>query len=80
MDYEYAVDPKAIATDWKTFRFVFGLFGFEKGRLISRFPRNWFEEVYNAVRETEKLDPANMDVRIRNLDKIKKKLEEEIVE
>lgn len=38
---EYAVDPAAIAEDWKTCRYLAELFGFDRGRLISQFPKKW---------------------------------------
>ena len=72
MDYEYSVEPKAIASDWKTFRFVWSLFGFSKGRLISQFPKKWFKEVYNAIDEAEKSHNNS-----NNLYLIRKNLEEE---
>ena len=49
MLYEYAVEPRAIGSSWETFRYVIEKFGFDKGRLISEFPRRWFREVYNAT-------------------------------
>lgn len=46
---EYAVDPRAIGSSWATFRYVIEKFGFDKGRLISEFPKRWFREVYDAT-------------------------------
>jgi hypothetical protein len=48
MMYEYAVEPQAIGTNWQTFRYVIEKFGFDKGRLISEFPKHWFRDVYHA--------------------------------
>jgi len=48
MLYEYAVEPQAIGASWETFRYVIEKFGFDKGRLISEFPKKWFREVYEA--------------------------------
>jgi hypothetical protein len=48
MFYEYAVEPQAIGSSWETFRYIIEKFGFDKGRLISQFPENWFREVYGA--------------------------------
>ena len=45
---EYAVEPQAIGTDWGTFRYLIEKFGFDRGRLISEFPRKWLREVYRA--------------------------------
>lgn len=49
MFYEYAVEPRAIGSSWAIFRYVIEKFGFDKGRLISEFPKRWFREVYNAT-------------------------------
>lgn len=48
MLYEYAVEPNAIGSDWQTFRYVIEKFGFDKGRLISQFPKHWLRDVYDA--------------------------------
>jgi hypothetical protein len=49
MLYEYAVEPRAIGSSWETFRYLIEKFGFDKGRLISEFPKRWLLEVYNAT-------------------------------
>ena len=49
MFHEYAVEPAAIGSDWQTFRYLIEKFGFDQGRLISRFPKQWFREVYLAA-------------------------------
>ena len=49
MHYEYAVEPQAIGSSWETFRYLIEKFGFDKGRLISQFPKSWFREVYQAT-------------------------------
>ena len=49
MLYEYAVEPQAIGSDWLTFRYLVEKFGFDRGRLISQFPKHWFREVYRAA-------------------------------
>lgn len=53
MLYEYAVEPQAIGSSWKDFRYLIEKFGFDRGRLISQFPKAWFKEVY-AASETMK--------------------------
>lgn len=45
---EYAVEPHAIGSDWNTFRYLIEKFGFDRGRLISRFPKRWLRDVYSA--------------------------------
>lgn len=49
MLYEFAVEPRAIGADWPTFRFLMSQFGFEKGKLISQFPKRWSLEVHKAA-------------------------------
>jgi hypothetical protein len=41
MLYEYAVEPTAISSDWKTCRYIAELFGFDRGRLLCLFPKAW---------------------------------------
>ena len=49
MHHEYAVEPTAIGSSWDTFRYLIEKFGFQKGRLISRFPRTWERQVIEAA-------------------------------
>ncbi|PHR22444.1 MAG: hypothetical protein COA37_12050 [Hoeflea sp.] len=56
MIHEYAVEPEAIATDWARFRYLAEKFGFEKGRLISRFPKKWEASVHEAIKRSEMRD------------------------
>ena len=51
MHSEYAVDPEAMGSSWETFRFLIDKFGFDKGRLISRFPNKWEKKVIAAAKE-----------------------------
>ncbi|SDH76333.1 hypothetical protein [Roseospirillum parvum] len=51
MHSEYAVDPEAIGSSWENFRFLIDKFGFDKGRLISRFPGKWEKKVIEAAKE-----------------------------
>ncbi len=45
---EYAVEPEAIGSSWQNFRYLIEKFGFDRGRLISQFPKSWFRMVYEA--------------------------------
>src|ERR1700730_9513542 len=51
MHFEYAVEPRAIGSSWATFRYLIQQFGFDKGRLISQFPKHWFRDVYEATHD-----------------------------
>ncbi|MFG6563579.1 hypothetical protein ACGYLI_05100 [Sulfitobacter sp. 1A13421] len=50
MLWEYAVEPEAIGSDWKTFKDLIDRFGSDKGRLISRFPSKWEKKVIQAAK------------------------------
>ncbi len=49
MLYEYAVEPEAIAASWERFRYIIEKFGYDRGRLISRFPGKWEKAVIDAA-------------------------------
>lgn len=56
MYYEYAVDPDSLAGNWKDTRNLLEKFGFDQGRLISRFPGKWTKKAYNCLRIQELRD------------------------
>ena len=77
MDYEYAVEPQAVATSWDRFQNIISRFGFEKGKLISDFPqRDWSHQVRLATEKnglgekerkqiSEGLDKAKRESKVR---------------
>lgn len=50
MIYEYALDPEMVATwgEQQNFRFFIREFGIGKGRIVSRYPKDWIKRVSNA--------------------------------
>ncbi|MCY3689649.1 MAG: hypothetical protein OXG90_11790 [Gammaproteobacteria bacterium] len=66
MDYEFAVEPEAIASSWENFRFVMSLFGYSEGRLISQFPNKWFREVYQRASELSEVELSRIEVGLRS--------------
>lgn len=62
MLFEYAVEPKAIGSSWQNFRYWIEKFGFDRGRLISRFPKRWEREVIEAAQKS-----GMKDVRLKSL-------------
>lgn len=50
MYQKYAVEPAAIGSSWETFRYLIEKFGFQEGRLISRFPSKWERLVIEAAK------------------------------
>jgi hypothetical protein len=59
---EYAVEPHAIGRSWEHFRYLIEKFGFDRGRLISRFPRDWERSVIEAAKQS-----GMADVRFKKL-------------
>lgn len=49
MLFEYAVEPKAISLDLRTCQYLSSLFGFDRGRLLSLFPRKWLPMAIQAT-------------------------------
>jgi hypothetical protein len=47
--FEYAVEPKVIGSSWQRFLYLIEKFGFDRGRLISRFPGKWEREVITVA-------------------------------
>jgi hypothetical protein len=66
---EYGVEPKAIGSNWQTFLYLIEKFGFDRGRLIAQFPREWFEEV---LREAARVRPADKLRMIEKLNEAKR--------
>jgi len=59
---EYAVEPAAIGSDWRTFKDLIDRFGADKGRLISRLPAKWERKVIQAAREAGVPDVRMTDI------------------
>ncbi len=55
---EYAVEPAAIGSNWETFRYLIEKFGFQEGRLVSRFPAKWERLVIEAAKMADVGDIA----------------------
>lgn len=62
MLFEYAIEPRAIGSNWQNFRYLIEKFGFDRGRLISRFPKKWEREVIEAAQQS-----GIGDVRLKSL-------------
>lgn len=62
MLFEYAVEPQAIGSSWHNFRYLFEKFGFDRGRLISRFPKRWEKEVYDAAVNMKPTERARLQI------------------
>lgn len=62
MLFEYAVEPQAIGSSWQNFRYLIEKFGFDRGRLISRFPGKWEREVYAAAVQMKPTERARLEI------------------
>ena len=56
MHYEYAVEPRAIAADWHTCRYISEKFGFDRGRILSLYPSQWLPL---AIKEADGLSDTD---------------------
>lgn len=61
MLFEYAVEPQAIGSSWQNFLYLIEKFGFDRGRLISRFPKDWFKEVYIASEAMKPMERKRLE-------------------
>lgn len=71
MHHEYAVEPRAIGASWETFRYLIEQFGFDKGRLISQFPKHWFRDVYEAAPALKPMQKKRMEEALNQAKKSK---------
>jgi hypothetical protein len=61
MLFEYAIEPQAIGSNWQNFRYLIEKFGFDRGRLISQFPKAWFKDVYEASAAMKPIERARLE-------------------
>lgn len=55
-------EPEAIGASWFDFRYLIEKFGFDQGRLISRFPYEWFNMVLEAAKALPDVDRKRVTV------------------
>jgi hypothetical protein len=60
MLFEYAVEPRAVGTGWQNCRYLMEKFGFDRGRLISQFPKHWLRMVYEASAHLNPIERARV--------------------
>jgi hypothetical protein len=69
MLYEYAVEPVAISSDWKTCLYLAEKFGFDRGRLLSLFPKRWLPFAIEAASHLPDVEKAGV---VEKLTKLKR--------
>lgn len=65
MLHEYAVEPRAIGSSWIGFRYLIEKFGFDRGRLISEYPKRWRRDVYDAARGLPAIEKKRIEVALQ---------------
>lgn len=65
--HEYAIEPAALA-GWERFRYLVEKFGFQHGRLISRFPKRWEKEVLRACEGLAELEKKRIIEKLSHAD------------
>ena len=71
LHHEYAVEPQVIGSNWQTFRYVMEKFGFDKGRLISQFPKHWLRCVYQSAKALPAMQKKRIEVALNQAKKNK---------
>lgn len=60
MLFEYAVEPQTVGSSWQSCRYLMEKFGFDRGRLISQFPKHWLRMVYEASAHLQPIERARV--------------------
>lgn len=67
MLYEYALEPSLLSS-WSDFRFLISQFGYDRGRLIARFPKRWKRMVYESLGQCKDIERARIEEALRRID------------
>lgn len=67
MVLEFALEP-SLLRNWKDFRYLIEKFGVDRGRLISRYPKDWKRLVYDSLTEVADIDKARITEKLRFID------------
>jgi len=65
---EYAVEPECL-NNWQTFRYLIEQFGVSRGRLISRFPKDWYKRVLNTCSDFTVKQRWQLEIELKRLKK-----------
>ena len=62
MIYEYALEPEMVATwgELQKYRFFYNEFGFNRGRIVSRYPKSWAKKVYETYSGNDDMEKARL--------------------
>jgi hypothetical protein len=65
---EFALEPTLLST-WKDFRYYYDSVGMSKGRLISRYPKNWKRLVYETLGDCGDVERKRIEERLIHIDR-----------
>ena len=68
MHNEYAVEPASLS-NWQTFRYLIENLGVSKGRLVSKFPKKWEDQVYKACSAFSAKQRWTLEIKLKRLKK-----------
>ena len=67
MLYEYAVEPETIAKNWDTCRYLAEKFGYDRGRLLSLFPKKWLRLADDSAMNLRPIERHKIVEKLREL-------------
>lgn len=67
MIHEFALEPQLLAS-WESFRYLTEKFGVSQGRLISRYPKRWKGQVYEALAACGEIERKRIEVKLQEID------------
>ena len=68
MYHEYAIHPECFSK-WENCRFFCAQMGWDNGRLLSVYPKNWFKKAYESIEACGEMEKKNI---VENLTLLKK--------
>lgn len=64
---EFAVDPRVACASWANCQLMLSVFGGDKGRVISRFPKAWKKQVHDCINAVAELDGLSKERLLQGL-------------
>jgi len=59
--FEFGLEPKVVGADWRQCKYLLEKFGFDRGRLIAAFPKQWQRAVHEAAAGLSDLDRKRVE-------------------
>ncbi|GAW41512.1 hypothetical protein SH203_01920 [Brevundimonas sp. SH203] len=58
---EFGLEPKVVGADWRQCKYLLEKFGFDRGRLIAAFPKQWQRAVHEAAADLSDMDRKRVE-------------------